>query len=116
MAFGEQSKEGEAARERRWSQDSDSSFEDSDLSFYRIASRIGTSGGTRRGVRTRFKHVLKLSTVLCLEPVAKQFSRIRENGHQETAKNYGDERDKSDSSPEVTGILFPWRTKRSLLF
>jgi len=43
--------------------------------------------GARSGLRTRFKHVLKFPTVL--EPVAKQFSRIRENRHQETAKNYG---------------------------
>ena len=110
------SKEGAESNEEALVERLRQFVENSDLSFYRIASRIGTSGGTRRGVRTRFKHVLKLSTVLCLEPVAKQFSRIRENGHQETAKNYGDERDKSDSSPEVTGILFPWRTKRSLLF
>jgi len=49
--------------------------------------------GVRRGLRTRFKHVLKFPTVLCRERVAEQFSRIRENRHQKTAKNWGDERE-----------------------
>ncbi len=62
--------------------------------------------GTRRGFRTRFKHVLKLSTALCLEPVAEQFSRTREGSHQETAKNCADETDRSKSKSQVHGILF----------
>jgi DNA transposition AAA+ family ATPase len=45
MAFGERTKEGEAARERALVASLRHFIEDSDLSFYRIASRIGTSGG-----------------------------------------------------------------------
>jgi DNA transposition AAA+ family ATPase len=41
MAFEERSKEGERALVARLRQ----GIEDSDLSFYKIASRIGTSGG-----------------------------------------------------------------------
>ena len=52
-----------------------------------------SGNGVGRGLRTRFKHVLKFPTVLCRERVAEQFSRIRENRHQKTAKNWGDERE-----------------------
>ena len=45
MAFGELSKEGEAARERVLVERLRQFVEDSDLSFYKIASRVGTSGG-----------------------------------------------------------------------
>src|SRR5215470_2068048 len=46
MVFDERSKEGEAARERALVARLRQFIEDSDLSFYKIASRIGTSGGT----------------------------------------------------------------------
>jgi hypothetical protein len=55
----------------------------------RNPGRLLCGDGTRGGFRTRFKHVLKLSTALCLEPVAKQFCRTREDGLQEAAKNCG---------------------------
>ena len=45
MVFGERSKEAEAARERALVARLRQFVEDSDLSFYRIASRVGTSGG-----------------------------------------------------------------------
>ncbi len=45
MVFEEQSKEGEAARERALVARLRQFIEDSDLSFYKIASRVGTSGG-----------------------------------------------------------------------
>ena len=63
--------------------------------------------GVRRGLRTRFKHVLKFPTVLCRERVAEQFSRIRENRHQKTAKNWGDERDENDSKSESHRLFYP---------
>jgi len=46
MVFEERSREGEAARERALVARLRQFVEDSDLSFYKIASRIGTSGGT----------------------------------------------------------------------
>jgi DNA transposition AAA+ family ATPase len=45
MAFEERSKEGEAARERALVKRLRQFVEDSDLSFYKIASRVATSGG-----------------------------------------------------------------------
>ena len=45
MVFEERSKEGEAARERVLVARLRQFIEDSDLSFYKIASRVGTSGG-----------------------------------------------------------------------
>jgi DNA transposition AAA+ family ATPase len=45
MSFEERSKEEEAARERALVARLGQFVEDSDLSFYKIASRIGTSGG-----------------------------------------------------------------------
>ena len=45
MVFGERSKETEAARERALVARLRQFVEDSDLSFYKIASRVGTSGG-----------------------------------------------------------------------
>ena len=45
MVFGEPSKEGEAARERVLVARLRQFVENSDLSFYKIASRVGTSGG-----------------------------------------------------------------------
>jgi len=45
MVFGERSKEEEAARERALAARLRQFVENSDLSFYKIASRIGTSGG-----------------------------------------------------------------------
>ena len=46
MVFEERSKEeGEAARERALIARLRQFVEDSDLSFYKIASRVGTSGG-----------------------------------------------------------------------
>jgi DNA transposition AAA+ family ATPase len=45
MAFEERFKEGEAARERALVVRLRQFIEDSDLSFYKIASRVGTSGG-----------------------------------------------------------------------
>jgi DNA transposition AAA+ family ATPase len=45
MAFEEGSKEGEGARERALVARLRRFVEDSDLSFYKIASRVGTSGG-----------------------------------------------------------------------
>ena len=45
MAFGERSKEQEAARERVLVARLRQFVEGSDLSFYKIASRVGTSGG-----------------------------------------------------------------------
>ena len=62
--------------------------------------------GTRRGLYTRFKHVLKCSAVLCFEPVAEQFCRTREDRHQETAKNWGDEIDGRRSKSQIHGIFF----------
>jgi DNA transposition AAA+ family ATPase len=45
MLFEERIKEGEAARERVLVAKLRQFIEDSDLSFYKIASRVGTSGG-----------------------------------------------------------------------
>jgi transcriptional regulator with XRE-family HTH domain len=45
MVFKERSNEGEAARERALVARLRQFVEDSDLSFYKIASRVGTSGG-----------------------------------------------------------------------
>jgi DNA transposition AAA+ family ATPase len=45
MVFEERSKEREAARERVLVARLEQFIEDSDLSFYKIASRVGTSGG-----------------------------------------------------------------------
>jgi DNA transposition AAA+ family ATPase len=45
MVFEERSKEGEAATERALVARLRQFAEDSDLSFYKIASRVGTSGG-----------------------------------------------------------------------
>jgi len=45
MVFEERSKEGEAARERALVGRLRQFIEDSDISFYKIASRVGTSGG-----------------------------------------------------------------------
>jgi len=45
MVFEERSKEEEVARERVLVARLRQFVEDSDLSFYKIASRIGTSGG-----------------------------------------------------------------------
>jgi transcriptional regulator with XRE-family HTH domain len=45
MVFEERSKEGEAARERVMVARLRQLIENSDLSFYKIASRLGTSGG-----------------------------------------------------------------------
>ena len=45
MVFEERSQEGEAARERVLVARLRQFIEDSDLSFYKIASRVGTSGG-----------------------------------------------------------------------
>jgi hypothetical protein len=45
MVFEERSKEEEAARERALVATLREFVENSDLSFYKIASRIGTSGG-----------------------------------------------------------------------
>ena len=45
MLFEERSKEEEAARERTLVARLRQFIEDSDLSFYKIASRVGTSGG-----------------------------------------------------------------------
>jgi len=45
MVFEERAKEGEAARERVLVARLRQFVEDSDVSFYKIASRIGTSGG-----------------------------------------------------------------------
>ena len=45
MAFEERSKEGEATRERALVARLRQFIEDSDLSFYIIASNVGTSGG-----------------------------------------------------------------------
>jgi len=61
-----------------------------------------SGNGAWRGLRTRFKYVLKFPTVLCREPIAEQFSRIRENRHQETAKNCCGERARSNS--KVIGV------------
>jgi DNA transposition AAA+ family ATPase len=45
MVFEERIKEGEAAKERVLVARLRQFIEDSDLSFYKIASRVGTSGG-----------------------------------------------------------------------
>jgi DNA transposition AAA+ family ATPase len=45
MVFEERSKEGEAARERVLVARLRQFVEDSELSFYKIASNVGTSGG-----------------------------------------------------------------------
>ena len=45
MVFEERSKEGKATRERALVARLRQFIEDSDLSFYKIASRVGTSGG-----------------------------------------------------------------------
>jgi len=45
MVFQQRSKEGKAARERALVARLRQSVEDADLSFYKIASRVGTSGG-----------------------------------------------------------------------
>jgi DNA transposition AAA+ family ATPase len=45
MAFEERSKQGEAAREEALVARLRHFIEDSDLSFYKIASRVGTSAG-----------------------------------------------------------------------
>jgi hypothetical protein len=45
MVFEERSKQGEAAKERALVARLRQCVEDSDLSFYKIASCIGTSGG-----------------------------------------------------------------------
>jgi DNA transposition AAA+ family ATPase len=46
MDIGERSKEGEGSREEALVARLRRFVEDSDLGFYKIASRVGTSGGT----------------------------------------------------------------------
>ena len=67
--------------------------------------RFLSGDGARRGLSSRFKHVLKLSTVLCWKTVAEQFSRPSEDRHQQTAKNCGDETDTRESKSKVHDIL-----------
>src|SRR6516162_8092333 len=66
--------------------------------------------GARRGLRTRFKYVLKFPTVLCRKRIAEQFSPIRENRHQETTKNCGDKTNRTESKFQLHGILSSLRT------
>ena len=57
------------------------------------------------GYLTRFKHVLKLSAALCSEAVAEQFSRVRTDRQQQTAKNCGNETGEISSGCDLSGQI-----------